>query len=66
MVFSLAIFWNFERSRFREVVGMWVELGSGKELVDDLVVLVWPFSGIWGGLGSERWFECGWSWVEGG
>ena len=33
MVYSLAIFWNFERSRFRGVVGMWVELGSGKELM---------------------------------
>ena len=23
-------------------------------------------SGIWGGLGDERWVECGWSSVEGG
>ena len=26
--------------------------------------IVWPFSGILGGLGAERWVECGWSWVE--
>ena len=28
--------------------------------------IVWPFSGILGGLGAERWVECGWSFVEGG
>ena len=30
------------------------------------MIYVWPFFGILGGLGAERWVECGWSWVDGG
>ena len=29
-------------------------------------IFVWPFSGIWGGLGSERWLKWCRIWVEGG
>ena len=45
---------------------MWVELGRGRGGLMLCGLYVWPFSGILGGLGAERWVECGWSWVEGG